>query len=82
LSSSLRKALFVVVSLATIGAGASCESPSVGDTCSPACSGASQCETVCPCGNASCQGYACVTTDEGGAYVFEDGGPAPGCSQP
>jgi hypothetical protein len=81
-STSFRLATLLVLSVTAAFASASCESPSVGDMCSPACSGSTVCETVCPCGNASCQGYACVSPAEGGAYVFEDGGPAQSCSQP
>ena len=82
LSTCLRLVSLLVLFVATALAGASCEAPSVGDTCSSACSGSSVCEPICTCGNASCFVYTCVTAADGGGYVFADGSAAPSCSQP
>jgi hypothetical protein len=58
-----------------------CSAPAVGDQCSGACPSNTQCETVCPCGNAGCPAYACVTVTSTGAYELPDGGTAMSCSQ-
>lgn len=60
----------------------SCTSPTVGDTCAGTCTAPTQCETVCPCGNAGCFTYECIVITEGGAFQLPDGGGISNCSQP
>jgi hypothetical protein len=62
-------------------ASSACSAPAVGDECSGTCPAKTQCEAVCPCGNAGCQTYACVTVTTTGEYELTDGGTTMSCSQ-
>jgi hypothetical protein len=83
-STSLRLLSVLVLTVTALAAGASCEAPSVGDTCSQSCSSPSMCAQVCPCGNASCPTWECVVPDEAGAgdLMYLDGGLAGSCNMP